>query len=164
MASENRFLIYALLMGIFITFLYDILRVLRRVIPHSGFLVSLEDFCFWIYCALRVFLLMYYESDGTLRWFAILGALAGMFLYKKLVSPYFVKYTSFLLQKILTFLRKILGFVFRPLIFACKKGRQGMRWVSTKAAHQKNFLLWRIKKKLTLFRKFLRIKYKQDSD
>ena len=101
MVNENRFLLYALIMGIFITFLYDILRILRRVIPHGSILTALEDIAFWIYCAGEVFLLMYHESDGRLRWFAVLGAMVGMFSYKKLFSGPFVKYVSLLLQKLL---------------------------------------------------------------
>lgn len=97
MANENTFLLHALLMGIFITFVYDGLRILRRVIPHNSFFVSLEDLGFWIYCGAEVFLLMYHESNGTLRWFAVMGALAGMLFYKKLISPFFVKYVSLLL-------------------------------------------------------------------
>ena len=86
MANENIFLFYALAMGIFITFLYDILRIIRRVLPHNHFWVSVEDLSFWIYCAAEVFLLLHHESDGALRWFAVLGALTGMLLYKKLVQ------------------------------------------------------------------------------
>ena len=82
-AQENLFLFYSVIMGIYITFLYDLLRIGRRVITHNGFWVSVEDLAFWIYCAMKVFYLMHAESDGTLRWFAILGALLGMFLYKK---------------------------------------------------------------------------------
>ena len=91
MADENQFLLYATLMGVYITFFYDILRIFRRVIPHANFMVSLEDIGFWIYCSIKVFMLMYYESDGTLRWFAVLGALLGMTVYRKLVSPFFCK-------------------------------------------------------------------------
>ena len=49
MASENEFLLHAFLMGIYITFVYDILRIFRRVIPHKDLMVSLEDLVFWIY-------------------------------------------------------------------------------------------------------------------
>ena len=38
MASEKEFLLHALLMGIFITFVYDLLRIFRRVVPHKAFL------------------------------------------------------------------------------------------------------------------------------
>ena len=84
MAGENQFLLHSLMMGAFILFVYDILRVIRRVIPHGWFWVAVEDLVFWFYCGAEVFLLMYHESNGTLRWFAVTGALVGMFLYKKL--------------------------------------------------------------------------------
>ena len=127
MASENEFLLYSLLTGIFITFVYDLLRILRRVIPHKLIFVSLEDLAFWIYCAAEVFLLMYRESNGTLRWFAVIGALAGMFLYIKLVSPLFVKFASFVLLKIIRFLWKLLRWLCRPLGLALGKVNRGTR-------------------------------------
>ena len=121
MANENEFLLHALLMGIFITFVYDILRIFRRVISHNAFFVSLEDLGFWIYCGAEVFLLMYHESNGMLRWFAVLGALVGMMLYKKLMSPFLVKYVSLLLSKMMKIIGKILHLVFRPFEILLKK-------------------------------------------
>ena len=113
MVSENVFLFHALLLGAYITFVYDWLRIFRRVIPHSSFFVSLEDFWFWLYCAMQVFLLLYHESNGTLRWFGVLGAGVGMFLYKKCFSSLFVKYVSLMLSKFLGILRKTFGGIFR---------------------------------------------------
>ena len=40
MAGENQFLLHSLMMGAFILFVYDILRVIRRVIPHGWFWVA----------------------------------------------------------------------------------------------------------------------------
>lgn len=153
MANENQFLLYALLMGVFITFVYDLLRIFRRVIPHGSFLVSLEDIGFWIYCATEVFLLMYHESNGTLRWFAVLGAMVGMFAYKKLISGIFVKYISMGMQKILHYLAIVGRFISKPFrvigrntaVVAHKAIRGGNR--------SKNFL----KKKLTFLRKVLKM-------
>lgn len=146
MSSENEFLLHALLMGIFITFVYDILRIFRRVMPHGGFLVSLEDLVFWIYCAAEVFLMMYHESNGNLRWFAVIGALVGMLLYKKLVSPWFVKYVSL-------WLGKVLKFILKPFRIAKAKG---------KAAGNKFYRLMRsgkrrVKMRLTFFLKMLKM-------
>ncbi|MBE5866549.1 MAG: hypothetical protein E7292_10135 [Lachnospiraceae bacterium] len=135
---ETDFILHAFYMGVFITFVYDILRVLRRVIPHPDFLVSVEDMGFWIYCAAKVFLMMYYESNGTLRWFAIGAALMGMFLYLKLVSPLWIKYMSLLLGKILEILFKILKFLLKPIYR----------------------VLRRSKKQLTLLRKVLKMNLK----
>ena len=138
MTTETGFMLHAFYMGIYITFVYDILRTIRRVIPHKDFMVSLDDMGFWIYCAMEVFLLMYHESNGTLRWFAICGALMGMFLYLKLVSPVFIKYSSLILGKILEAVLKILGIVLWP------------------AAR----VLQGLKKKLTMWRKVLKINLK----
>ena len=145
MASENEFLLHALLMGIFITFVYDILRILRRAIPHNGLMVSLEDLGFWIYCAEKVFLMMYHESDGNLRWFAVIGALTGMFLYKKLV-------------KVLGMLGKAGGFLFRPFRAAGAKTCAMAGAAGNRCGRLLRGGMQRLKKKLTFFLKVLKCK------
>ncbi|MDE6016045.1 MAG: spore cortex biosynthesis protein YabQ [Acetatifactor sp.] len=161
MLNENEFMLHAFCMGIYITFVYDILRILRRVFPHGGFFVSLEDICFWIYCAVKVFLLMYHESNGTLRWFAVFGAIAGMVLYMKLASPFFVKYVSLLLQKIVGIIGKIIRFLLRPVRYLLRRMRErAVRAARRRAVkRQKNRELRRgiLKKKLTFLRKVLKM-------
>jgi len=115
MSEENVFLLHAFASGIFITFLYDILRIWRRVQPHKGLLVSLEDLVFWIFCAFYIFQLMHQESNGSLRWFAVMGALAGMLLYKKTVSGLLVRYVSQALCRVRDLLRRVIGFCLRPV-------------------------------------------------
>ena len=158
MASEGRFILYALLMGIYITFLYDILHILRKVVPHNGFWISLEDLVFWIYCAIEVFLLMYYESNGTLRWFAILSALTGMFVYKKLVSPVLVKYVSLFLEKGIAIIKKLFGYFFSPISHLCRKSGQLAGKICRACSRNRKNLTWRCKKKLTLLKKLLKIR------
>lgn len=115
MSEENVFLLHAFASGILITFLYDLLRIWRRVQPHRGLLVSLEDLLFWIFCALYIFQLMHRESNGSLRWFAVMGALAGMLLYKKTVSGILVRYVSLVLCRIRDLLCRVMGFCLRPV-------------------------------------------------
>lgn len=150
MADENEFLLHALFMGIFITFLYDLLRIFRRVIPHNIFFVSLEDLGFWIYCGAEVFLLMYHESNGTLRWFAVIGALSGMLLYRKLCSPMLIKYASLVLGKAVALL-------FRPVRVLLRILKRG----AAEAAGGTHRVLRRIRRgvkiRLTYFLKMLKI-------
>ena len=153
MANENEFLLYALIMGVFITFVYDIIRIFRRVLPHGSFLVSLEDIAFWIYCATEVFLLMYHESDGTLRWFAVLGALVGMLTYKKLISGFFVKYVSLVLQKIFHYLGIAGNFLLKPFRVIGRNTANIARKTARRGSKSTNFL----KKKLTFFLKVLKM-------
>ena len=157
MASENEFLLHALYMGVFITFIYDILRIFRKVFPHGKLAVSIEDISFWIYCAARVFLLMHHESNGTLRWFAVLGALTGMLLYLKLFSPFFIKWVSFVLQKIVDFLVKIGNIVFRPLRVVGKTVTNTTKNAAKRITGRKGRIRRFIKKKLTFFLKVLKM-------
>ena len=115
MQQENLFLFHALQMGVFVSFLYDILRIYRRLFPHGLFWVSVEDLFFWAYCSAEVFLLMHREGNGNLRWFAILGAMLGMGAYLKLVSPWLIKLSLKILEPAVRAIRKLLRAVGRFL-------------------------------------------------
>lgn len=150
MANENVFLFHALCMGVFITFIYDILRVFRRVIPHGRMAISLEDIVFWLYSAIKVFLLMHRESNGTLRWFAVLGALTGMLLYKKTVSSFLVTWVSFVL-------RRVVLFVWSPFRAAGKVTGRALTTARKKSLRGGRYIKQRMKKKLTFFLKVLKM-------
>ena len=47
-AGEGWFMLHSFLLGAFITFCYDLFRILRRIIPHGIFWISLEDLVFWV--------------------------------------------------------------------------------------------------------------------
>lgn len=151
--SENLFLLYSFSMGIFITFIYDILRIWRRVCVHNNLFISLEDILFWIFCAISVFYMMHTQSNGTLRWFAILGALTGMFLYKKTISHFFVKWVSYVLNIIVGFLKKIIIKISKPFRLLAKKGKKTGKQISNRGKRMTGFL----KKRLTAFIKTLKI-------
>lgn len=157
MANENEFLVHALLMGIFVTFVYDVIRIFRRVVTHNSFFVSLEDLGFWIYCGGTVFLLMYHESNGELRWFAVLGAVGGMLLYGKTVSPFFVKYVSLILSRLLGIAGRALRWLFRPLRSLLRKAGRGAKRAEGGAARIFRSIGRRIKFRLTYFMKMLKI-------
>lgn len=129
--EEGQFLQNSILLGIGITFVYDCLRIFRRVFPHHIFWVSLEDFFYWIFVSVSIFYLLYYENNGDFRWFAILGMLAGMILFEKTLSPLFVKYISRLMLWIKGIVGKILGFAAKPFVGAAraagKKASAGKR-------------------------------------
>ncbi len=91
---ETTFLLYSVKYGFMLSFLYDCLRIFRMLITHKQVWVSLEDFGFWIYTALRVFWMMQDAYNGSIRWFSIFGGLAGVMLYCKLVSPFLLHWVG----------------------------------------------------------------------
>ena len=144
--QELQFLLYAILFGAFLTSVYDIFRILRRVFQHSNILISLEDLIFWIYCAVSVFYLLNYQSDGKLRWFSAAGAALGMGFYHLTFSRIFVPFFSFLFGKLAKGIGCILHILWIPAKSAGKQskrlGQRGARFA---------------KKKLTVSRKMLKI-------
>lgn len=111
--KEALFSLHCIGMGVLITFVYDLLRVYRACVRHSRFFVSLEDFLFWILCAVFIFSMLYCENDGILRWYCIAGAVFGMELYQKTVSPYIVHFMSTFLKKTI----HIVAFVLKKILF-----------------------------------------------
>ncbi|MCM1537839.1 MAG: spore cortex biosynthesis protein YabQ [bacterium] len=122
---EAVFSLHCISVGVLITFVYDLLRVCRICVRHSRFMVSVEDFLFWVVCAIFIFLVLYCENDGILRWYCVAGAVVGMELYKKLFSLYIVHFMSTVLKKTIDMVSWILGklmFPFKMLFLGLRKG------------------------------------------
>ncbi len=151
--NEIYFLGSSVLMGIVITFIYDFILVGRRVIKHSLFFISLEDFVFWVACALAVFYMLYKENNGVLRWIAVLGAAIGILLYKRIIGNGFVRILSAVILKEIHILRKIAGILFWPLRWMLKKVGTCFRFFCRKEKRLHAYT----KKKLTGMKKVLRI-------
>lgn len=88
---EVRLLLYSFATGAGLMMVYDFLRILRMFIPHSPAIVGAEDIVYWIYAGLTTFSLLYEQNDGGLRGYVIAGVFAGMFLYDRLISRFFLK-------------------------------------------------------------------------
>ena len=99
-AGEGVFMLHSFLLGVIITFIYDLFRIFRRIIPHGWFLLSLEDLVFWVLATAGIFYMLYYENNGMFRWFSVIGAGTGMFLYKKTLSAALVNLVSGAVNKL----------------------------------------------------------------
>ena len=84
--EEAELAALSFVLGILLMISYDLLRLFRLLIPHGSLWTGLEDFFYWIYCAVMTFSLLFYENDGILRGYVIVSTFLGMFLYDRLVS------------------------------------------------------------------------------
>ena len=88
---EWYFLLCSLLAGFFFAFIYDQIRLLRCLWRHVRLLVDVEDILYWGFCFCVSFSLLYYGNHGVVRYFAVMGAAAGMFFYSRTVGRVYVK-------------------------------------------------------------------------
>lgn len=105
---ELQYIAVVVTVGIFLSVVYDCIRIFRRLIPHNVFWLSVEDILFWMFAALAVFVVCFVEDAGNVRWFAIAGAAIGAYMYNSTVGPIFVKYVSLLLYFPIKLLKKAL--------------------------------------------------------
>ncbi len=138
---ELRFLLYSFLLGVIITFVYDNIRVFRRVLRHNNFFISIEDLIFWIGVSLSVFLLQHKENNGIFRWFSVVGAFLGMLIYRKIFSRFYIKQMTILLRKMLKILYLFFSYLFSPIYFVERKignlMKRAGRKIATSASKQK---------------------------
>jgi len=114
--KELQFFGLAVLRGVLILVLYDIIRIIRRVMPHGIWIVTVEDIAYWIATALLVFQLLYQENDGAVRGYALLAVAVGMLLYHQTVSNWLVSHISGILRWCLGILLKPFAVIYRKVV------------------------------------------------
>lgn len=151
--QELTFFTHSALVGLIITFVYDWIRVFRKLVKHGTALMSVEDFFFWLACGIGVFYMLYRENDGTLRWFAILGATLGMFFYKMLVRDTFLNVMSTCIHKIMWFIFRVIQVLLKPLKCLIYAAKTFVLYLGKKLKKCKNLF----KKRLTVCIKTVRM-------
>lgn len=123
---ELQFFLTSILWGGILLLIYDILRILRRVIKHGAFLIAVQDMIFWVAASLFIFSMIYRENNGIIRGYSILGMMLGSILYHFALSDFLVKLISKLIQTLLSPFKAALNQVVRLLkilLLAGKKRR-----------------------------------------
>ena len=70
----------AVLSGAIVCLVYQCIRCFRRIIEHKLLAVSVEDMIFWVCSAIYMFVQIYHTSDGSIRWYFLLGVVLGVIL------------------------------------------------------------------------------------
>ena len=99
---EADYILQCFLWGLCLIVVYDILRIIRIVIPHPNILVGIEDILYWICASIGMFFVLYKGNDGVIRFFAIGTTAATMGFVNTCISRFTVP-----------FLGNILAFPFR---------------------------------------------------
>lgn len=109
MSFQALLFLLMVVLGMLLGFVYDIIRILRRIINHFWLLVQLEDIIYWIVAAGIVFLIMLDKTYGEIRFFVLLGVFLGMIIYFIALSPIFMGVA----MTIVSFIGKLFSRLFR---------------------------------------------------
>lgn len=129
---ELRFFGISVFWGMLLLVLYDLLRILRRIMKHNNFIIAIEDIFFWITCSILIFRMMYQQNNGIIRGFSILAMLLGMLLYHECLSERLVTILSSILNKVIQGISKLISLFLRPLRYIIKKIGHLLAWLYSK--------------------------------
>lgn len=117
---EWHFWLVSVAAGACMAFVYDVVRLFRRLVRHGRLAVDLEDILYWAACFGLSFTLLYYGNNGVIRLAAVLGAAVGMLAYAVTIGRFFVKISFLIIDRtagsLLRALRRLLVPVRRALI------------------------------------------------
>ena len=92
--KEVFIFLQAILAGNFVYLCYAAIRVVRRVVKHSLFWLSVEDIFFWIGTGIYLFIKIYQTSNGNIRWYFVLGVVLGGVVTHCIVAKIVKKYIA----------------------------------------------------------------------
>ena len=108
-AEQTQIFIVFVIVGIIISFLFDIFRILRKVYKFSNMLIYMQDILFWLLTGIIILQAIFKFNSGDIRIFLFLGIFVGVFIYISLFSIYVIKIGSFILKLINTLIRKLIN-------------------------------------------------------
>lgn len=118
---ELQFFLISILAGAFILFVYDGLRIIRRLIKHNVYWVAVQDLIFWVVASVFIFSMIYKENNGIIRGFCIMGMAIGMTLYHYIFSDWLVEIITKLIRLVLSPITAALRWVKGLLFFVHRK-------------------------------------------
>lgn len=107
--EQTQVFIIFVIVGIIISFLFDIFRILRKVYKFSNMLIYMQDILFWLLTGIIILQAIFKFNSGDIRIFLFLGIFVGVFIYISLFSIYVIKIGSFILKLMNTLIRKLIN-------------------------------------------------------
>lgn len=118
----NQSYLFAIFMinGIIIGILFDIFRILRKIIKTSDMFTYLEDIIFWILTGATILYSAFVFNNGQIRLFMFLAIILGCFIYMIFLSSKVIKINVTIINFIKQILIKILKILALPFQYIYK--------------------------------------------
>ena len=113
LAKETSLFLLSIVVGVGLSLLYDLLRVLRLQTRHRPIVVSLEDLLYFLVCAAVTFGFALKDNSGQIRGYILIGELLGWGCWHLTAGELAVKIAS----GIFALLRRVVLAVARVALF-----------------------------------------------
>lgn len=117
------FLIFVIV-GIIISLIFDIFRILRKVYKFSNAMIYLQDILFWLLTGIIILHSIFEFNSGSIRIYLFFSIFIGIVIYTCTISQYILNigvYMLKLINKIIKLLLVPLNNILVLFIRLCKK-------------------------------------------
>lgn len=98
MIHEVYVFVSAMVSGLTAGFLYDLIRLKRKVLKTKTAMAAFEDIAFWIAASILVFTAAYVSNQGEIRLYFFSAALTGVVIYYAFMSRWVILILTFILK------------------------------------------------------------------
>lgn len=112
---EAGFFAVSLFAGAAVAFIYDLLRVSRRILGPGDRVVNLQDILFLAAAAVIMFTAAYIKNSGEVRWHGFIGFGAGAVLYAVVVKNRFLNVSTVIIKWLVKITEKIIKILLFPI-------------------------------------------------
>lgn len=114
LTSQFYAFLVTVLAGVTIGVIFDFYRVIRGLARPRKVFTYLGDLAFWVISTMVIFFLLLVGNWGEIRFYVFIGILAGIGLYLKCLSRYFIKTFALfflIIKKTLMYIAKTLSMI-----------------------------------------------------
>lgn len=138
-SAEAIFFLSCIFCGALSVFVYDILRISRRIVKVGTFAVTAQDILFFVAAGLLLFYTAYLKNSGEIRWSGFLGGFSGaaayIFVFRNRVVDMGTAVVRWLMKLLVRVIRICL-FPIRLLLKAMKKPVEVVAWYTGKSVNR----------------------------
>ena len=119
---SNQLFIFisCVLCGVINGFVFDVFRIIRRLIRTSNVAAIIEDIIYWIIAAVVLFLFVLKLNSGELRFYQFIGVFLGTGIYFFTVSSFVIRTSVIILRFITRVVAVIFKIIMTPVMFVYK--------------------------------------------
>ena len=144
--TQTLLFLTCVLIGGIMGMLYDLIRIFRKIIPHSNWSVQIEDTLYWIICALIGFAVLYMHNYGQIRFFVFIGIILGGVFYLCTFSIVFMKFATWLIDLIKHIVRTLIHILSIPILWMIRIVKIPIRITKRLTMRWNKYSRWQLKK------------------
>ena len=145
-STQTLLFITCILIGVIMGMLYDLIRIFRKIIPHSNWSVQIEDAIYWVVCALTGFSILYMHNYGQIRFFVFIGIILGSVFYFCTFSIIFMKFATWLIDLIKHIIRTLVHILSIPIRWIISIIKIPIRILKKLTIRWNKYRRWQLKK------------------